>query len=162
MSGKGNNKLRGRQAALAVVAKLQQKPEAEEPQAIQGFDALVAALENIVESRPDMSEAYASIEAAIKDIKIETETVDLTPLVEAISKIQPTVEFDPSPIVAAIEAQDVSIDLTKVEDELVKIRKAIEGNNQVLLQLVKAAKSSKKVIYDKAGRVSEIKITGAD
>lgn len=162
MSGKDNNKLRGRQAALAVVAKLQQKPEAEEPQAIQGFDALVAALENIVESRPDMSEAYTSIEAAIKDIKIQTETVDLKPLVEAISKIQPTVEFDPSPIVAAIEAQDVNIDLTKVEDELVKIRKAIEGNNQVLLQLVKAAKSSKKVIYDKAGRVSEIKITGAD
>ncbi len=152
----GESKLDGRKTALALVNRINGNKPAE-PAPIS-FDDLTEAIDRLAESRPDVSEPLAAIAEALSNLKHEA--ADLSPIVKALAalEISSTTEIDLSAVVQAIESKKTAVDLSTVEKELKAIRVALEQSNNVTLQLVKAAKASKQVIYDSAGRIVEIKI----
>jgi hypothetical protein len=117
-------------------------------------DALAVVAEAVANSRPD----YGALQDAIASINLQTETVDLAPLIEAVAGLSERVAFDAGPLVAAIEAIDTTVDLSEVERHLNEIRQTLQSGNAIMMQLVRAAKAEKVVTYDAEGRVSSISV----
>ena len=145
-----DKRLEGRRAALAVIQK-NAPPEAPEPASPVDLSELTEAVQALAESRPD----FGPLESAIKAIKLQSEAADLAPIIAAIRAIKLQSEAaDLAPVVEAIKAQKLEIDLT----ELKAIRKALDENTAAILSLVQVAQTPKTVVYDSAGRVTEIKL----
>ena len=152
-------KAQGKQLALAMLSKLRPLKVVgdDESEAIESYDAMVAAVQTIMDSRPD----FSAIVEAIERVQVQIENpVDFSALSDSINALAEKLGVDLTPLAEAIQAQDlqVNIDLSNVESELRKINQSILAGNVVLLQLAKAATAEKLVSYDSQSRVSSIKI----
>lgn len=134
--------LRGRQAALALVAKLSSKKETPASQSI--------SVENL-----DVN--LAGVEAALKTLTAKS-SVDVAPLVGAIERAAQSAQSDFAGLAAAVAKQ--KFDVRELSEKMSGIRDALKENNKILSRLVETASKPKKIKYDNLGRVIEVHTEG--
>ncbi len=161
-NGPSDVKLKGRQAALAVVSKLRApqpepapaEPVEQPPIQLTGLEQVTEAIEKIASRELDLSDITAQI-AALVDSNEPFDTSDIVSAIEAL-KLESNLTVDFSPVIEAIDR--LSIDLSPLQKQLDNITSAVNDNTSAIMDLVEVAKSPKEVVYDSMGRVIEIKI----
>lgn len=161
-------KQKGRDAGLKIVQRtdvtkgsgMEQLAEVLESNRVD-VSPIVEALKTISDHKMDLSPILEGLEQFPK------ENIDLSPIVEAIQGLDGW-EIDLSGFYEAFEplteqlqkvAQRETVNLKPVIDKLDLIAKAMRENNKILSELVEISKKSKTVVYDNAGRITEIKVS---
>ena len=159
----GDAKQTGRLLALNIVNKInaikerqnapQPQPQPSEPPVIE-TSPLVDAITALVDNKVDLAPLIEAIEAT------KSETLNIGPIVKAISDIELKFDVDLSAVAKQIEAvaKRPPVDTKIIAGKLDNLVNSMDKNTEALLKLVAAARSTKTVIYDNLGRITEIKL----